>query len=81
MLAGAICAWLIWSGFTGLQKTWNHKGPGMVWDPDAGSHMESEAQYKRYYYVEYGFLLALGIYGWIGILRAEAKMAKKRPPL
>jgi hypothetical protein len=87
MLAGAICGLFIWWGFTGLQETYRHKGPGIVTYEsgstvfETGSEFDvtvSEAKYKRHHYVIYGFLLALGIYGWIGILRAEAKMAKKK---
>jgi hypothetical protein len=87
MLAGAICGLFIWWGFTGLQETYRHKGPGIVTYEsgstvfETGSEFDvtvSEAKYKRHHYVVYGFLLALGIYGWIGILRAEAKMAKKK---
>jgi hypothetical protein len=50
---------------------------------DGGAHpvTVSEADYKRDHYMLDAFLLALGIYGWIGILRTEAKMAKKKPPL
>jgi hypothetical protein len=84
MLAGAICGFLIWGGFTLLQDTWRDKHPNslvITTEDDYGEHQKTVAQYKRERYVGAVLLLYLGIGGWIGILRAEAKMAKKRPPL
>jgi hypothetical protein len=67
-----------------FQNTMLHKGPGIVWyssyangpfhdGRDSLSRVESEEQYKRHYYLEYGFMLALGISIWIAIGRLEQR--------